>query len=98
MYIRSCVHKLLFFLSQVFSALNSRARMDVIFLDLWKAFDSVNHDTLLLKNSMLGITGPLLQWLHCYLFGIEHTLQKCLSTLVALAVSKSDQASLKVAF
>ena len=53
--------------------------MDVIFLDLRKAFDSVNHDTLLLKNSMLGITGPLLQWLHCYLFGRTHKESLCSS-------------------
>ena len=49
---------------------------------LWVSFDSVNHDTLLLKTSMLGITGPLLQWLHCYLFGRKHkvSLYSCSSS------------------
>ena len=76
------MHKLLFFLSWVVSARNSRARKDVTFLDLRKTFDSINHDTLLLKTSMFGITGPLLQWLHCYLFGRTHkvSLYSCSSS------------------
>ena len=37
---RSCLHKLLIFLSNVVQALNSKAQLDVIYLDLQKPFDT----------------------------------------------------------
>ena len=41
--------------------------MDIIFLDLAKAFDSVPHERLLLKASYYGIRGKLHTWLRCFL-------------------------------
>ena len=79
---RSCLHKLLTFLSHVTQAINCRSQLDVIFLDLKKAFDTVGHNELLLKLSMLGICGSLWQWFAGYLNNRVHRviLDSCSST------------------
>ena len=41
--------------------------VDVIYLDLTKAFDKVPHNTLFKKLESSGIWGPLLSWFHSYL-------------------------------
>ena len=54
-----------------------------VFVDVAKAFDSVNHDILLLKLEHLGIRGIALSWFCNYLTG-RHQQVKCnnhLSTL-----------------
>ena len=46
---------------------DERQRVDVILLDLSKAFDSVPHNLLLAKLIGLGIGGDLLRWIRDYL-------------------------------
>ena len=50
------------------SALESGKQVDVIYLDLQKAFDKVPHARLLSKLKSYGITGKLLQWIENFLF------------------------------
>ncbi|XP_060846337.1 uncharacterized protein LOC132926003 [Rhopalosiphum padi] len=44
-----------------------RSQVDVIFTDFNKAFDTVDHDCLIMVLKSLGIGNPLLSWLHSYI-------------------------------
>ena len=46
--------------------------VDVVYLDLAKAFDKVDHNILLLKLFNLGIRGKLLAWLKEFLTKRKH--------------------------
>ena len=50
-------------------ALDLDKSIDVIYLDLTKAFDSVPHDLLLAKLKSIGLSGKLLNWFKSYLYG-----------------------------
>ena len=43
--------------------------IDVIYLDLWKAFDTVPHQRLLKKLASYGLKGSILQWIKVFLTG-----------------------------
>ena len=43
--------------------------IDVIYLDFWKAFDTVPHHRLLGKLESYGIKGNILQWIKAFLIG-----------------------------
>ena len=65
---KSCLTQLIPFVDKLAEALNNQSRVDIIYFDFAKAFDTVNHDLILnkLKNNF-GIDGLLLQFLKNYL-------------------------------
>ena len=63
----SCVTQLVRVLDDWSSALESGHQVDVIYLDLQKAFDKVPHARLLSKLESYGISGKLLQWIKHFL-------------------------------
>ena len=65
---KSCLTQLLPIIDKFSVAMNSKSRVDTIYFDFAKAFDSVNHDLILLKlKNKFGVDGLLLQFLRDYL-------------------------------
>ena len=65
-------------LNNITNLLDQRKHVGGIFCDLTKAFDCVNHETLLTKLYYYGVKGLCLSWFKSYL---EHRKQKtCLSS------------------
>ena len=56
-----------YYTNEVYRGLNDRYFTLSTFVDLKKAFDTVNHSILLKKLSKLGVGGPLYEWLVSYL-------------------------------
>jgi hypothetical protein len=46
-----------------------RSYLDVVFLDIQKAFDTAWHDMIIIKCARMGVRGHLLLWLHNFLQG-----------------------------
>ena len=62
-----------FFINEIYKALNVKEYTIVAYLDIKKAFDTVNHEILLKKCQKLGIHGNLLKWLENYLSNRKQT-------------------------
>ena len=65
--LHSCVTQLLQAVNDWTLALESGNSVDVVYLDLLKAFDCVPHRRLLSKLQSYGITGKLLDWIANFL-------------------------------
>ena len=63
----SCVTQLVEVLDFIGSQLDNGGQVDVIYLDMSKAFDKVSHRKLLRKLRDYGFGGKLLAWLESYL-------------------------------
>ena len=66
---RSCSTQLLEVLDKWTDILDRGGDIDVVYLDLAKAFDSVPHNRLLLKLESYGVKGTLLDWMKNFLIG-----------------------------
>jgi hypothetical protein len=63
----STITSLTEFLDYVTNALNNKESALVLFIDVSKAFDSINHDTLFRKLEVYGFRSVTLQWFKDYL-------------------------------
>ena len=64
---QSCVTQLVEVLDQIGTKLDRGGQVDIIYLDMSKAFDTVNHAKLLRKLHQYGFGRNLLTWLESYL-------------------------------
>ncbi len=65
---RSTLKQLLSFMDEIQKGLsNKNHQVDVLYLDIKKAFDSVPHNELLIKLNHAGITGNTWRFFSCYL-------------------------------
>ena len=71
---RSCMSQLLCHYEKLISILEESGNADVLYLDMSKAFDKVDHKILLRKLKALGIEGKVHQWLTSFLTNREQTV------------------------
>ena len=71
---RSCLTQPIEYVDSVLKALIDGSEVDVIYLDSSKAFDNVDHETLLLKMRQYGIKGPIYNWIECFLKNRKQTV------------------------
>jgi hypothetical protein len=64
---KSCVTNLLEALDHVGSLLDHGEQIDLVYLDMSKAFDMVSHNRLIQKLYKAGFSGNLLKWFRSYL-------------------------------
>ena len=64
---RSCESQLVITLNDLLKNLDNCEQTDVILLDFAKAFDKVNHSSLVKKLDHYGIRNSLLSWITCFL-------------------------------
>ena len=51
------------------SVLDNSGQVDMVYLDFFKAFDSVSHELLIHKLSYFGFHSDLIRWFRAYLTG-----------------------------
>ena len=67
---KSCTTQMVPFTNNLALALNNKSKMDIIYFDFAKAFDSVSHDIILHKLKYLyGVDGLMLRFIKSYLQG-----------------------------
>ena len=65
---KSCTTQMVPFTDDLALALNNRSRMDIIYFDFAKAFDSVSHDIILHKlKNQYNVDGLMLKFIRSYL-------------------------------
>ena len=64
---RSAVQQMLLFINNLLYFRDHKTSVNVIYLDIRKAFDTVSHERFLAKLKTLGIVGELLLWFKAYL-------------------------------
>ena len=69
--VRSCVTQLTSVLDYIGGQLDAGKQIDIIYLDISKAFDKVDHTKLLGRLHQYGITGKLHDWFRSYLPGLK---------------------------
>ena len=67
---KSCTTQMIPFTNNLALALNNKSKMDIIYFDFAKAFDTVSHDLILRKlKSLYGVNGLMLRFIRAYLQG-----------------------------
>jgi hypothetical protein len=72
---KSTINAILSLTEYIYSALNSKKHVISIFVDLQKAFDTVNHGILLDKLNYYSIRGIALSWFKSYLFNRRQSVK-----------------------
>ena len=73
------------------SFLDNHLKVDAVYIDFAKAFDTVSHPKLLLKIKAYGIGPQILNWLSSFLCGHSQCVFVCLSCCLSLAESNRGQ-------
>ena len=68
-------HAVISLVEKLYSSLDERNIAVTCFLDLKKAFDTVDHSILISKLYKLGIRGPILKWFKSYLSNRQQFVQ-----------------------
>ena len=63
---RSCLTQLIDYYNSIMEQLELGENVDVVYLDMTKAFDKVDHKILMNKIKSLGISSNVLKWMHYF--------------------------------
>lgn len=64
---RSCTSNVLLFIDKLLDEIDKGKCVDVIYLDMAKAFDKVSHKKLIVRLKQIGLEGKLLKWIEGWL-------------------------------
>ena len=83
----STSHALIDLVEEVSESMDKKLYTLGVFIDLKKAFDTVNHSILLQKLNFYGIRGVAEKWIESYLSGRKQFVKICDSSSNALGFS-----------